>query len=325
MFGSITLYSLGNIANAYVETVPQYAILRFITGLGLAGEIGAGITLICEILPKEKRGIGTTLMTGLGVAGAIAAALMGKFLDWRTAYLVGGIMGLALLGLRLITHDSGMFAAMAQQEGIKRGSLRLLFATRERTLRFLSCISLGLPVFLCFGVFAAFSPEITSALGMTEEISVPETFLMLSIGMTIGDLSAGYLSQFWKSRRKPLIIFMICNSLIATAISLGLSPSASVYLGLHLALGFFSGYWACLITISSEQFGTNIRATVTTMVPNLVRATAIPLTMLFITLKQNFSMTTTLLTLTLGCFTCGALGVRYLKETFHKDLDYIER
>ena len=153
MFGSITLYSLGNILNAFVQTVPQYAALRFLTGVGLAGEIGAGITLICEILPKHQRGIGTTIMTGLGVTGAIAAALMGKYLDWRTAFFVGGVMGLALLLLRILTHDSGMFERMKSETGIKRGSLKLLFSTKDRIFRFLSCIAIGTPVFFCFGIF----------------------------------------------------------------------------------------------------------------------------------------------------------------------------
>jgi MFS family permease len=325
MFGSITLYSLGNILNAFVQTVPQYAALRFLTGLGLAGEIGAGITLICEILPKHQRGIGTTIMTALGVTGAIAAALMGKYLDWRTAFFVGGVMGLALLVLRILTHDSGMFERMKSEHGIKRGSLKLLFSNKDRILRFLSCIAIGTPVFFCFGIFGAFSPEIARALGHGETISVPETILVISIGMTLGDVLAGSLSQFFKRRKLPLILFISFNALSCLAIILGFWHTPIGYLYLSGAMGLFSGYWACLITTSAEQFGTNLRATVTTMIPNLVRAMAIPLTTLFVLLKDSYSMTTTLSVLFGVTFGMAFLGLYYLKETFHRDLDFYER
>ena len=198
MFGYILLYSIGNILNAFIVDVHQYAILRFLTGLGLAGEIGAGITLVCEILPKDKRGIGTTFVTGLGVGGAIFAERMGKYLDWRTAYFVGGVMGLALLFLRIFTHDSGMFERMRMDNRISKGSLRLLFGRPQSLICFFSCVAAGAPIYLTFAIFASLSPEVAPAFGVAEPVVVPEVMLAVSIGMTAGDVFAGGLSQLMR-------------------------------------------------------------------------------------------------------------------------------
>jgi putative MFS transporter len=325
MFGSILLYSLGNILNSFVTSVPQYALLRFITGVGLAGEIGAGITLVCEILPKEKRGIGTTFVTGLGVAGAILAALMGKYLEWRTAFLVGGLMGLSLLFLRVLTHDSGMFQKMSVEQGIRRGSLKLLFSNRATAVRFLGCIAAGMPIYLTFSVFAVFSPELAPAVGVTEPINVADVMLFVSVGLTIGDVLAGVMSQILKKRKLPLVILIGLTCITAVVIVSGLFPSRMGYQVLAGLLALFSGYWACLITTSAEQFGTNIRATVTTMVPNLVRATAIPITTLFVCLKEYVSIQNTAWLLIVLVFAGAFWGVSRLRETFHSELDYYER
>ena len=325
MFGSILLYSVGNILNSFVETVPQYAALRFITGVGLAGEIGAGITLVCEILPRHQRGIGTTFVTGLGVAGAIVAALMGKFLDWRTAYLVGGVVGLGLLLLRALTHDSGMYQRMSEVEGIKKGSLKLLFSKRENAIRFFSCIAAGAPIYLTFGIFAAFSPEIAPVLGITEPILLPDVMLYCSVGMTLGDIMAGILSQVWRRRKLPLVLLITLTCMTAIGMAGGLATNRTEFLYLSGLLGLFSGYWACLITTSAEQFGTNIRATVTTLVPNLVRATAILLTTSFIWLKDLLSIQQALWILIGATFGCSFLGLTFLRETFHRDLDFYEK
>ena len=325
MFGSIFLYSVGNILNAYVTNVPQYAALRFITGIGLAGEIGAGITLVCEILPKHQRGIGTTIVTVLGVSGAIVAALMGKYLLWRNAFLIGGIAGLLLLFLRILTHDSGMFQKMKCAEGVKRGSLKMLFSRRESLVRFIGCILVGIPVYLTAGIFAAFAPEIALSLGITEPISVADAFLLCSIGLTIGDLAAGALSQVLQKRKLPLILFVMINAIGSAAILGGLITTATGYTYACGLLGLSAGYWACLLTTSAEQFGTNLRATVTTMIPNVVRATAIPLTGSFIYLKDSFSINQSLWIITAVTFTLTALGLLSLKETFHRDLDFYEK
>lgn len=325
MFGSILLYSLGNILNAFVVSVPQYAALRFLTGLGLAGEIGAGITLVCELLPRTKRGVGTTFVTGLGVAGAIAASLMGKFMDWRTAFFMGGLMGLALLFLRAMTHDSAMFAKMRQFRELRRGSLSLLLLRRDSLLRFLACIAVGAPVWLAVSIFAAFSLEVAPAFGVTEPISVPDCLLCISIGMTVGDLGAGFLSQVLKSRKLPLLILLILTCLTAVTITAGIVQTSRGYMTLVGLLGLFSGYWACLLTTSAEQFGTNIRATAATMVPNLVRATTIPITIGFVSLKEHISIQDTVWVLVAVVFSAAFVGLKVLRETFHTDLEYYEK
>jgi MFS transporter, putative metabolite:H+ symporter len=324
MFGSILLYSIGNILNAFIVDVHQYAILRFLTGLGLAGEIGAGITLVCEILPKDKRGIGTTFVTGLGVAGAIFAALMGKYLDWRTAYFVGGVMGLALLFLRIFTHDSGMFERMRMDNRISKGSLRLLFGRPQSLICFFSCVAAGAPIYLTFAIFASLSPEVAPAFGVAEPVVVPEVMLAVSIGMTAGDVFAGGLSQLMRSRKIPLLLLIALTGLVAAMIVSELFPSRNGFLILVGLLGLFSGYWACLITTSSEQFGTNIRATVTTMVPNLIRATAIVMTTLFVYLQHYTTVRIAVITIVVGVFSVALLGVSRLKETFSRDLNFYE-
>lgn len=324
MFGSIFLYSVGNILNSFVTTVPQYAALRFITGVGLAGEIGAGITLVCEILPRHKRGIGTTFVTGLGLAGAIVAALMGKYLSWRAAFLTGGCMGLALLLLRVLTHDSGLFERMRGRTEIKRGSLAQLFGTRDMLTRFLSCIASGMPIFLTFSIFAVFSPELAPALGIRESIAIADVMLCVSVGITVGDLLAGLLSQWMRKRKAPLVMLVLVNCAVAMTLLSGVFVSARAYLVLVGLLGLSSGYWACLITTAAEQFGTNIRATVTTMVPNLVRATAIPMTIAFVEIKHFLPIQSTVCIVSAAVFGLAFVGLSHLRESFHTDLDFYE-
>jgi putative MFS transporter len=324
MFGSIFLYSVGNILNAFVTSVPQYVALRFITGIGLAGEIGAGITLVCEILPRDKRGIGTTFVTGLGVAGAILAALMGKYLSWRVAFFVGGCLGLGLFFLRVFTHDSGLFEKMTKDHVIKRGSIKQLITTPDLLVRFLSCVASGMPIYLTFSIFAVFSPEIAPALGIEEPVSISDVMLCVSVGLTLGDVLAGVMSQLARRRKGPLIFLVLMNFVAAITITAGIFRSSLVYLVLVFILGLTSGYWACLITTSAEQFGTNIRATVTTMVPNFIRATAIPITILFIQLKNYLSIQNTVLVVTLMVFSAAVWGLSRLRESFHADLNYYE-
>lgn len=324
MFGSIFLYSVGNILNSFVTSVPQYAFLRFITGIGLAGEIGAGITLVCEILPKDKRGIGTTFVTGLGVAGAILAALMGKYLSWRTAFFVGGCMGLTLLLLRVLTHDSGLFERMKEAAGVKRGSLLQLFSKRDTVIRFISCIASGMPIYLTFSIFAVFSPELAPAIGIAEPVAVADVMLCVSVGLTLGDVLAGLLSQLMRQRKAPLVILVAFNCLVAVTILSGIFTSSLAFLVLIGLLGLTSGYWACLITTAAEQFGTNIRATVATMVPNLVRATAIPITIAFVEMRSFLSIKNTVWVVTAVVFTIAFWGLSHIRESFNTDLDFYE-
>ena len=120
LFGSILIYSIANIGNGFVTTVTQYAVLRFIAGFGLAGELGAGITLVTEILPKERRGYGTTLVATVGIMGALLAYFVSHLFDWRTAYFIGGGLGLILMILRVRVFESGMFMKL-KEKNIKTG------------------------------------------------------------------------------------------------------------------------------------------------------------------------------------------------------------
>jgi MFS transporter, putative metabolite:H+ symporter len=324
LFGSIMLYSVGNLLNAFVTDVYQYAVLRFITGIGLAGEIGAGITLVCEVLPKHKRGIGTTIVATCGVAGAIGAALAGKYLEWRVAYFLGGCMGLSLLALRIFTHDSGVYRKMESAEEVVRGSLLLLVKNRDRLIRFLKCVLVGAPIYATFGIFATFSPEIARASGITGTVTVPDVMLWASIGITLGDFLAGAFSQIVKKRKLPIGIFMFMSFLVSLYLSLGYVTTAQSLVFAVGVLGIFSGYWACLITLSAEQFGTNLRATTTTMIPNLVRALLIPLTLAYSFLSQQFEISVTLVLISIVTYGIAAYSLFSLQETFYRDLDFYE-
>jgi len=325
MFGSILIYSVANLLNAFVTNVEQYAVLRFVAGFGLAGEIGAGITLIAELLPRSKRGLGTALVTSLGALGAVLAALAGKYLDWRTSFILGGLMGLSLLLLRFMVHESGIYCNMKDgAEKIVSGSLKMLFSSRDRVVRFISCILVGVPLFLCFGVFATFAPEIASALGILEPLTVSDVLLYASVGITVGDVLAGLLSQRLQSRKLPMLIMLILALASSLAICAGLAKTASQYTWLLGIMGICTGYWACLITTAAENFGTNLRATITTTVPNLIRGSAIILIASFISLKGSYSISETLLIMTLCTFALAFGGLYFLRETFHRDLDFYE-
>lgn len=324
MFGSIFIYSLATFLNAFVTNVDQYAALRFFSGLGLAGEIGAGITLISELLPKQKRGIGTTFVTALGVSGAIAAAAAGKYMDWKTAYFVGGLMGFALLLLRILVHESGLYSKIKGRSDVAKGSLALIFKSPERLLKYCICIMLGIPIYLCFGLFVSFSPEIAKSIGITESFTVPDIMLFASIGLTVGDLLAGTLSQIMQSRKKPILIFLSVATLAGLAIPLGIPQTVLHYQIICGVMALATGYWACLITVAAEQFGTNIRATVATTIPNLIRGSSILITYAFGQLHPSMGVSQAVLLITVIIFMLCFASIWQLKESFHRDLDYLE-
>ncbi len=325
MFGSIFLYSTATLLNAFVTNVDQYAALRLMSGLGLAGEIGAGITLVAELLPKNKRGWGTMLVTSFGVAGAIGAALCAKLIDWKTAYIAGGLMGFALLILRVLVHESGMFGKACESK-VKRGSLLTLFGNWRRTMRYLACIFIGIPIYVTFGLFATFSPEIAASLGITEKVSVPDVMLWASIGITVGDVLAGTLSQLFKSRKKPIYAFLIVGLLSTLLLGFGGVVTTALQYGILTGIiGTCCGFWACLITATAEQFGTNIRATATTSVPNLVRGSGIILTLGFTYFKGMGIEAAAAATL-IAClsYALSLIALLTIKETYHRDLDFME-
>ncbi len=327
LFGSILLYSLANLANAFVTNIEQYAICRLLAGIGLAGEIGAGITLVAELLPKDKRGIGTTIVATLGVAGGFVAALIGDMLNWQTAYIVGGAMGLTLLALRIAAAESGLFENISHDKDVSRGDLRLLLGKPDCLKRFINCTLLGMPIWFMVGLIITFSPEIGGALGIDTPLKTATAILWFYGGIVVGDLGSGMLSQFLRSRRKALAIFILgAFAGMLAMLNLPVPPlDAQMYYWLCGITGFFSGYWAVFLTTTSESFGTNLRATVTTSVPNLVRGGAILLSSAFAMLKDTLGVVDSLQVIGIATFAASLLALYSLRETFGLDLNYTER
>ena len=323
MFGSIFLYSTATLLNAFVTTVEQYTILRFIAGIGLAGEIGAGITLVSELLPKSKRGLGTTIVATFGVSGAVAVGVVAKLVDWQMGYIVGGIMGLCLLALRVLVHESGIYEKTKHDTTVKKGSLLTIFGSFKLLLTYLSCIAIGTPIIVMSILLATFAPEIAAAIGIQEKVTVPTVLIFGGTGITIGDVLAGVLSQKMKSRKLPIFLLISSALIVATVLLSGLITTANGYNWAVGIYGLASGFWACLITTTAEQFGTNIRATATTTIPNLIRGCGILMTSSFIALKAYGFSAHTSISITIGTvFICALMGLYYIKETFHTDLDF---
>lgn len=324
MFGSILLYSLANIANGMVTSLPAYAVLRFIAGVGLAGELGAGITLVSEVLHTRIRGYGTMLVASVGVSGAILANAVATTYAWRNAFFIGGALGLLLLVARIRIAESGMFQAMEEKSGISRGNLFALFTERTRFFRYLNSILIGVPIWFVVGVLITFSPEFASALGVSGEVSAGNAVMFCYLGLVFGDLSSGLLSQLLKSRKKVILLFMLLTVASVALYFLQAGAAPSLFYGVCLLLGFASGYWAIFVTVAAEQFGTNLRATVATTVPNLVRGMVVPITMLFQASRNQFGLEAGALLVGGVCMVIAMLALGGLEETFHKDLDYLE-
>jgi MFS transporter, putative metabolite:H+ symporter len=323
MFGSIILYSIGNIANAFVWDVNSYAICRFLTGIGLAGELGAAITLVAESLPKETRGYGTTIVATLGLLGSVTAAYFGQHMAWKSAYILGGVMGLLLLLTRFRVFESGMFEK-TQNNHVEKGNLAML-VRKGRFLKYLKCIFMGIPIYFITGVLFTFSPELTQSLDVQGTVSAGNALLWGSVGLAVGDFVSGMLSQFLKSRNKAIsICLFVAFGLILAYLNLRGLTADGIYLICFL-LGSAAGYWAVLVTVSAEQFGTNIRATVATTVPNFVRGAAALVVSLFLYLKTNF-MSADKAALVVGIlfFALALISIWTLEETYGKELDYIE-
>ncbi|RZK56764.1 MAG: MFS transporter [Pedobacter sp.] len=324
LFGSILLYSLANIANGFADTVNNYALIRFIAGIGLAGELGAGITLVAETMDKEKRGYGTMIVAGVGLLGAAAATTVHEAYSWQTSYFVGGGMGLLLLLLRLGTFESGMFKQIAGQEKVSKGNFFILFKSKERFLKYLYCILIGIPLWFVVGVLVTLCKEFGEELGATETLDAGRGIMFTYFGIAIGDVFTGFLSQMLKSRRKTVFIFHILSAISVVLYLTSTGLSSENFIWLCLFMGFSVGYWATFVTISAEQFGTNIRATVTTTAPNFVRGALIPINFFFVYLAQKFTNITAAF-IVMGILTTVALfALSQLKETFNKDLDYVE-
>lgn len=323
LFGSILLYSLANIANGFVQDLTTYAVLRFVAGIGLAGELGAGITLVNESMSKEKRGYGTLIIAGFGASGAVFAALLPELIpDWRTLYFIGGGMGLALLLLRVGTYESTMFTR-TEASGVRKGDFLSLFTNGARFRKYLACILIGIPIWYVISVLILSAPELVKALGVTG-IRPNLTIAYLYAGLSIGDFAAGLLSQVLRSRKKAIYLYLAVTTVLVLVYlnSTGVSPGT--FYTLCCALGFFAGYWAMFVTMSSEQFGTNLRATVTTTVPNFVRGAVIPITLVFKAFIPSLGLIGSALTVGLVCLALAFVATWSVQETFGKELDYAE-
>ena len=325
LFGSILMYSLANIANGFVTSAEQYAVLRFIAGFGLAGELGAAITLVSELMTKENRGWGTMIIVAMGALGAVAAATVTKMCgtNWQLAYFIGGGLGLLLLALRFSTFESGMFENMKQMN-VSKGDFFMLFQHQERILKYLACILLGLPIWYSVGILIKFCPSIAKITQVTGDVKISDAVMACYIGISFGDLLCGWMSQLLKSRKKIVILYLILGlcTILTILYSKGLSPETFVFL--CFILGTCSGYWALFVTIASEQFGTNIRATVTTTVPNFVRGAVIPITLSFKDLETTYGTIQSATIVGFVCLALALISILYLRETFGKNLDYLE-
>jgi MFS family permease len=324
LFGSIIIYSLANIGNGMVHSVTAYAILRFIAGFGLAGELGAGITLVTEILPKNIRGYGTTLVATLGVLGALLAYVVAQYFDWRTSYFIGGGLGLLLLVMRFSVFESDIFLKLKEQHHHQRGNILMLFNNKERLIKYLTSILIGMPIWFVVGILITFSPELGKAMEIPEPINAGKAVLFAFGAQVLGNIVSGMLSQYLKNRRKVIFIFMTLSFVFVLIYLLVPIKTTGMLYFICACLGFCSGYWTLFITVAAELFGSNIRATVATTVPNFVRATVIPLTALFVLLKSNMDSLSSALVVGIITYAIGMIALYYLEETFTKDINYLE-
>ena len=323
LFGSIITYSIANLLNAYVQTVEQYQWLRLFSGIGLAGELGAGITLIAEVMPKEKRGIGTTIIGSFGLLGAAVASAIGLEMGWRTAFTVGGVMGLALLVLRLGVSESKLFEALRHKH-VVRGNIFLLFKKPSRFVRLLICVLVGLPVYFIVGLLITGAPQFGKALGVNPVPKAGIAVMLAYIGMSIGDVLCGIISQFLKSRKKALLVFAIMSGVTIAIFLFVPTTDLTLFYWKCGLVGFGVGYWALINTNTAEQFGTNVRATVATLSPNLIRASLIPIAASFNAIKGDLGLFPTAVAVGAFCVVVSIVSTLSLKETFGADLDYNE-
>jgi MFS transporter, putative metabolite:H+ symporter len=332
LFGSILLYSIANLLNGMVNDVDTYAALRFISGFGLAGELGAGITLVSETMPKERRGLGTMIVATVGVFGAVVAGFMGDVIhDWRWSFYIGGGMGLVLLILRIGVFESGMFEKVKKSE-VRRGNFFDLFKTRQRAFQYLSVIMIAVPVWYVMGILITFAPEIFVSIGVTEfKPDAGKSIMFAYLGITVGDLASGALSQLLKSRKKALAVFLLMTGASVFLYFKLAVISETMYYVIITIIGFATGYWAVFISTAAELFGTNIRATATTTAPNFVRGAVIFLSMGFKYFETVFrtpdgKADSQMAAIAVGIVVAVLATAAWinLRETFHKDLNYTE-
>ena len=329
LYASIILYSVGNIANGFVQNVTQYEIVRFITGLGLAGELGAGITLVSELMPKERRGIATSLVAGIGLSGAVFAYFSREQFGgangegWRTCYFIGGGLGFLLLLLRVGVLESGMFKSMEHSD-VKKGDFLMLFTNGKRLKKYLTAILIALPNWFVIGILISFSDKFAAKLNIKGAVDPGKAVMVAYAAISIGDVLIGFVSQWLRSRKKSLYIFNIITvASIIWFFSLNGQSSTVMYV-VCACLGFGTGFWAMFVTMAAEQFGTNIRATVATTAPNMARGSLNLVSLLFVTLQGSFDYVKSAWITGIIVFTISFISLMLTEETFGKELNYIE-
>lgn len=327
LFGSILLYSVANFVTGYIETVQQYAICRFVAGLGLAGELGAGITLVSELMPKNKRGVGTSLVAGIGLSGAVAAYFTYQFTeDWRLCYKIGGVLGIVLLFLRIKVAESGMFHT-AKGTKVAMGDFTMFFTNTRRFRKYVLAILIGLPTWYVIGILVNQSDKFGEKMFGSSTINSGRSIMFAYAGIAVGDIVVGLISQWFKSRKKALLLFYIFT---IVSLLLFFSPLNNSDTSMYIicgALGFSTGFWAIFVTMGAEQFGTNLRATAATTIPNMVRGALPLINMMFLDLFQkswNWPLIQSGIVTGVIALVITLIAFYFTEETFHKDLNYLE-
>ncbi len=323
LFGSILLYSLANIANGFVQTVNQYSLCRFIAGIGLAGELGAGITLVSELVTKEKRGVATSIVAGIGLTGAVVAYFISQTFDWRVCYYIGGGLGLLLLLLRVTVFESGMFKTI-QHANVKKGNFFMFFTNWKRFKKYFLSILIGLPTWYVIGILITFSKEFGERFGIKGAVDSGRAVMYAYVAISVGDLLAGFLSKELRSRKRALYIFYAITVL---GIILFFTQQNGTLDGMYLIcalMGFGTGFWALFVTMAAEHFGTNLRATSATTVPNMVRGSLPLLIMLFTSLKPGFGYINAAAITGIIVMSISFVALVFTEETYGKDLDFLE-
>lgn len=323
LFGSILMYSLANIANGFVTSVDQYAWLRFIAGIGLAGELGAGVTLVSEILPAKLRGYGTTIIATVGLMGAVVGNFLSKLYPWQISFFIGGGLGLLLLIARVSVFESGMFLKTKEKE-VQRGNFFQLFTKKSRFLKFMGCIFIGLPIWFTIGILITFSPEFARVLGIEGTVKAGDSVMYSYIGLAVGDLISGVSSQLIGSRKKVLKVFMLLTlAFILLYLFMPIKTIEFFYFACF-CLGVGVGFWALFVTVAAEQFGTNLRSTTATTVPNFIRGTVIPLTIAFQLLREPLGIIQGALVIGVATIIIAFIALQFIDETYGRDLNFEE-
>lgn len=327
LFGSIILYSAANFVTGFIQSVDQYAMCRFVAGLGLAGELGAGITLVSELLPKNKRGVGTSLVAGIGLFGAVAAYFTYQWTDdWRLCYKIGGGLGILLLFLRVSVAESGMFKQV-RESNVQRGNFLMFFKNAQRFKKYVLAILIGLPTWYVVGILINQSDRFGKAMFGSTTIDSGRSIMFAYAAIAIGDILIGLVSQYFRSRKKALLLFYIlCMISLLFFFSSYNNSETSMYI-ICAALGFSTGFWAIFVTMGAEQFGTNLRATAATTIPNMVRGALPLINMIFLDLFQKswgWPLIKSGIVTGIIVMVITLIAFYFTQETFHKDLNYIE-